>query len=66
MSLNIEPRVVFGFFEEISRIPRGSGNEEEISKYLEKFAIDRNLEYVRDSANNVIIKDIIVSPYDIK
>ncbi len=56
MSLNIEPKSVFGFFEEISQIPRGSGNEEAISKYLEKFAIDRNLEYVRDSANNVIIK----------
>ncbi len=56
MSLNLEPKSVFDFFEQISQIPRGSGNEQAISEYLEKFAVDRNFEYVRDSANNVIIK----------
>lgn len=56
MLLNLEPKSVFSFFEEISQIPRGSGNEQAISEYLEKFAIERNLEYVRDAANNVIIK----------
>lgn len=46
---------IFSYFTEISKIPRGSGNEEEISKYLERFAKSRNLEYNRDSANNIII-----------
>jgi dipeptidase D len=52
----IEPASVFNFFEEISRIPRGSGNEKQVSDYLVKFAKERNLEVIQDSVNNVIIK----------
>jgi len=51
----IDYKGIFKYFSEISKIPRGSGNEEEISKYLESFAKSKNLEYNRDSANNVII-----------
>lgn len=46
---------VFRFFEEISKIPRGSYHEEKIADYLVDFATKRNLEYYRDSMNNVII-----------
>lgn len=44
------------FFKEISKIPRESGNEEQISEYICNFAKDRNLEYIKDKYNNVIIK----------
>lgn len=44
------------FFYEISKIPRESGNEKEISEYLCKFAKSRNLYYEKDKYNNVIIK----------
>ena len=37
------------YFEEISAIPRGSGNEEGISSYLAAFAEKRGLKYVRDT-----------------
>lgn len=47
------------FFEEISKIPRESGNEENIVKYIAKFAEDRNLEYITDKYNNIIIKKYI-------
>ncbi|WP_285769258.1 aminoacyl-histidine dipeptidase [Peribacillus sp. SI8-4] len=47
---------VFHYFAEISKIPRGSGNEKEISDYLIRFAKDRGLESVQDEALNVIIK----------
>lgn len=53
---NIEPKEVFKYFEEISMIPRGSGNEREISDYLVKFAKDLNLEVIQDEVLNVIIK----------
>lgn len=53
---NIEPKAVFKYFEEISKIPRESGNEKEISDYLVKFAKDLNLEVIQDKALNVIIK----------
>ena len=43
------------YFEEIAAIPRGSGNEEGISRYLAAFAEERGLKYVRDALNNVVI-----------
>lgn len=52
---NIEPKEVFRFFEEISAIPRGSGNTDAIAEYCVDFAKERGLEYRRDDMNNVII-----------
>ncbi|NLZ84025.1 MAG: aminoacyl-histidine dipeptidase, partial [Clostridiales bacterium] len=46
---------IFKYFEEISNIPRGSGNEQEISDYLVAFAKEHNLQYTQDEANNVVI-----------
>lgn len=46
----------FYYFEEIEKIPRGSGNEEKISLYIEKFARERGLFVLRDGANNVYIR----------
>ena len=53
---DLTPQKVFYFFEEISRIPRGSKKEKEISDWLVKFANDRNLEVYQDSVLNVVIK----------
>lgn len=47
---------VFYFFEEISKIPHGSGNTDKIAEYLVGFARERGLYVRRDEANNVIIK----------
>lgn len=44
------------FFYEIAKIPRESGNETQISEYLCAFAKKRDLFYVKDEYNNVIIK----------
>lgn len=46
------------FFEEISQIPRESGNEKAISNYLINFAQERNLEVYHDIYHNVLIKKI--------
>lgn len=51
-----KPEKLFHFFEEISAIPRGSGNEKGISDYLVRFAKDRGLWVHQDEAYNVIIK----------
>lgn len=53
---NLEPAEVFQYFREISKIPRGSGNEKGISDYLVSFAKEHHLEVVQDKALNVIIK----------
>ena len=51
----LEPAKVFEFFEEICSIPHGSRNTKLISDYLVAFAKERNLRYIQDEANNVII-----------
>ena len=51
-----EPKAPLHFFEEISQIPRGSGNEEAIAAYIESWAKERNLYVDRDECNNLFIK----------
>ena len=43
------------YFEEISAIPRASFKEEKCADYLEQFAKEHGLDYVRDEMNNVVI-----------
>lgn len=51
----LEPSRVFYYFEQLSRIPRGSGNTRQISDYLVSFAVAHGLSYVQDAMNNVVI-----------
>ena len=51
----LEPKSVYYYFEDICNIPHGSKNLDGISSYLEQFAKDRGLFYIRDKSNNVII-----------
>ncbi len=51
----LEPRAVFRFFEEISRIPRPSYQERAISDYLAAFAGKRGLFCRQDALGNIII-----------
>lgn len=52
---NLQPERVFYHFEEIAKIPHGSGNTKQISDYLVAFAKEHNLEHYQDEINNVII-----------
>ena len=47
---------VFYYFEELCRIPHGSGNTKEVSDYLVQFARDHELSWYQDASNNVIIR----------
>ncbi|WP_072993336.1 aminoacyl-histidine dipeptidase [Clostridium cavendishii] len=53
---NLQPHDVFKYFEELSQIPRGSGNEKQVSDYLVNFGKELGLEAIQDEALNVIIK----------
>lgn len=53
---SVKAERVFYHFEEISKIPRGSGNEKEISDYLLEFGKKLGLECIQDGALNIIIK----------
>lgn len=47
---------VMHYFEEISSIPRGSGNTDRICDYCVNFAKEHDLKYYRDEHNNCIIE----------
>ena len=51
----LKPEKVFHFFSEITKIPRGSGNMEEIAGYCLRFAEERGLKSYRDNYGNVMI-----------
>lgn len=55
---------VFGYFEELSAIPRGSGNERQISDHMVEFARKHGLEVIQDKAMNVIIKKPAAPGYE--
>lgn len=53
---NLEPKRVFYYFEEITKIPRCSLKEDKIASFLENFASKFNLECIRDDYDNIIIR----------
>jgi len=52
---NLEPKNVFRFFEEMTRIPHESGNMAAVSNWAADFAKTRGLKYRQDDMGNVII-----------
>lgn len=52
----LQPQKVFGFFEELCRIPHGTFDIQRISDHCVAFAKERGLEVVQDEAGNVIIR----------
>lgn len=47
---------VLYYFEQLTKIPHGSGNVKEISDYLKKFAEEQGAECIQDEAYNIIIR----------
>ncbi len=46
---------MFSYFEELTKIPRGSGNMKGVADYCEGFAKRLGLKYNRDQADNIVI-----------
>ena len=63
---NLEPKKVFYYFEELSKIPHGSGNMQKVSNWLVDFAKERNLEVIQDKSYNVIIIKEATPGYETK
>ena len=68
MSTNVlcglEPQSVFSYFEQLTRIPRGSGNEKAVSDYIIAYAEQHGYRWERDEANNVKLYAPATSGYD--
>ena len=57
---------LFKNFSDISKIPRGSGNEKAVSDYIAGRAGDLGLEVIQDNLSNLIIKKPATSGYESK
>ncbi len=51
----LQPSAIWGYFHDITRIPRPSKKEEKILAYLKEFAKLHNLEAKQDKAGNLLI-----------
>lgn len=60
----VKPEKVMKYFEILTRIPRGSGNEKQVSDYLLGFGKDLGLETIQDEVNNIIIKKPATKGYE--
>ncbi|HPG74237.1 MAG TPA: beta-Ala-His dipeptidase, partial [Bacteroidales bacterium] len=63
---NLEPKLVWQFFEEITQVPRPSKKEEKIIAYLMNFGSKYALETKQDKAGNVLITKPATPGFDDK
>lgn len=61
---HLEPERVFYYFDQMTKIPRCSHKEEQIADYLENFAKEHELKYIRDKVNNIIITKKATKGYE--
>ena len=55
VTAHLEPKSLWKHFEEICKIPHGSGNEKAIGDYVLQVAKNAGLKAVRDETGNVIV-----------
>lgn len=61
---DLEPKILFKYFDEITKVPRPSKKEEKILQYLKDFAEKHQLEYKQDKAGNIVIKKEATKGYE--
>lgn len=61
---DLNPQDVFAYFEQLTKIPRGSGNEAEVSDFLVEFAEQNGLKYIQETCKNIIIKKPATKGYE--
>lgn len=59
-----EPKIVFKYFDEITKIPRPSKREEKMIAYLENFAKEHNIEYSKDHVGNIVMRKPATPGYE--
>ena len=52
----LEPKVMWGWFQQITQVPRPSKKEEKIIAFMEAWAADHGFEVVKDEVSNVLVK----------
>ena len=62
--LSLTPENVWKYFYELTKIPRPTGQMEEVTKYVIDFGKSLNLETVQDKVGNVLIKKPATTGYE--
>ena len=52
---NLQPQLVWNYFEQLTQIPRESKHEEKVIEFMLNFAKEHKLFAKRDKAGNVLI-----------
>ena len=63
---DLQPKLVWEIFDEITAVPRPSKHEEKIIEYLVDFARKHSLDYSRDDIGNVVIRKPATAGYESK
>ena len=53
---NLEPQSLWGYFEDLCKVPRPSKKEEKIIDFLMNWAKDNNIEAIKDEIGNILMK----------
>ncbi len=61
---NLEPKILFEYFHEITQIPRPSKKEEKIIQFLLDFGAKYGLETVKDKIGNIVIRKPATKGYE--
>ncbi len=61
---DLQPKLIWEIFDEITAVPRPSKHEEKIIEYLLNFAKRYNLEAERDQIGNVVIRKAATAGYE--
>ena len=61
---DLQPKLVWEIFDEITKVPRPSKREEKIIEYLVDFAQKHSLDYQRDQIGNVVIRKAATAGYE--
>ncbi len=61
---DLQPKLVWEIFDDITRVPRPSKREEKIGKFLVDFAKSHNLEYQSDAIGNIVIRKAATAGFE--
>ena len=61
---NLEPTLIWQYFDEICKVPRPSKHEEKVIDFLLSFAVQHNMEAKKDEAGNVVLKKPGIKGYE--
>ena len=53
---NLEPQGLWGYFEDLCKVPRPSKKEEKVIDFLMNWAKENNIEAIKDEIGNILMK----------